>query len=55
MDWLLGWIDYCLFFDRNFVKMSKAKRGKSGNASDTGNWETELVQVAFVEVNFCYY
>ena len=32
--------------------MSKAKRGKSGNASDTGNWETELVQVAFVEVNY---
>ena len=32
--------------------MSKAKRGKSGNSSDTGNWETELVQAAFFEVIF---
>ena len=32
--------------------MSKAKRAKSGNSSDTGNWETELVQAAFFEVIF---
>ena len=30
--------------------MSKTKRGKSGNSSEVGNWETELVQATFDEV-----
>ena len=31
--------------------MSKAKRGKSGSASDTVRWETELVQAPFTDVS----